>query len=134
MYTAAIGPQSTPLIPASSIDPVCGMTVKVGMAAATLKCDGKQYLFCSEACQHKFQESPAKYLVSADGGGLPPAAPDHGAPMQVAMGRALSGQAKDPVCGMVVNKATALRSDRGGEAITSAVRVVNAPLTRPSRK
>ena len=116
MNTAVIDPPSLPLIPASFIDPVCGMTVKTDKAAATLKFEGKQYLFCSGACQQKFQQNPTRYLGNANAGGQAPPAPDHGAPMQAALGRALSGQAKDPVCGMVVNKETALRSDRSGRS------------------
>ena len=39
-----------------------------------------------------------------------------GRPLQAVLRRDESGQAKDPVCGMVVNKATALRTDRAGRS------------------
>lgn len=114
--------------PASATDPVCGMTVQADKAAARLEFDGKLYLFCSTHCRDKFETDPKKYIGGAGGAtsvpaaaGSPlaaptPTAPDHGMPMQVALRRGQQGQAKDPVCGMVVDKATALRSERGGRS------------------
>ena len=85
-------------------------------ATATLEFEERQYLFCSDVCRHKFEKAPQRYLGRAGASVLAATMPDHGVPMQAALGRALSGQAKDPVCGMVVNKATALRSDRSGRS------------------
>lgn len=42
------------------VDPVCGMTVDEGSGVKdTYK--GKEYFFCSEGCQRKFQENPETY-------------------------------------------------------------------------
>ena len=116
MNTSIIIPPSMSRFPISAIDPVCGMTVMADKAAATLEFEERQYLFCSDVCRDKFEEAPQRYLGRAAASVPVPTMPDHGAPMQAALGRALSGQAKDPVCGMVVNKATALRSDRSGRS------------------
>ncbi|GAB3478527.1 heavy metal translocating P-type ATPase [Polaromonas eurypsychrophila] len=116
MHTASTTSAGGLVAPTSGVDPVCGMSVQADKAAATLQFEGKQYLFCSNSCRNKFEEAPQRYLGNADTAVSALAAPDHGAPMQAALGRALSGQAKDPVCGMVVNKATALRSDRSGRS------------------
>jgi Cu+-exporting ATPase len=52
-------------------DPVCGMTVDPGRAAAQSARDGKTFYFCSKGCAAKFDASPGKYLdapaVSAHG-------------------------------------------------------------------
>jgi len=42
-------------------DPVCGMTV-AGDTKHRFVHAGQEYLFCSEHCQHKFQDSPQQYL------------------------------------------------------------------------
>jgi Cu+-exporting ATPase len=47
------------------IDPVCGMTVTPGTAAAVHQYDGRMYYFCSEPCQQRFSEDPEKYIAGA---------------------------------------------------------------------
>ena len=128
MNTASNTPIGSLAKPTSAADPVCGMAVQADKAAARMQYEGKLYLFCSTHCQHKFETDPKKYIGTAaaatpvpDATGAPisalaPTAPDHGMPMQAALRRGQQGQAKDPVCGMVVNKATALRSDRSGRS------------------
>lgn len=103
------------------VDPVCGMPVDEGHAAARLQHGGKDYLFCSAHCRDKFKADPARYgaAPSAAGTASPTATgvhADHGMPMQSALRRGAQGQAKDPICGMLVDKATALRTDRGGRS------------------
>ncbi len=44
-----------------AIDPVCGMTVLKDAKYQRVH-QGKTYLFCSEHCQHKFQQHPQQYL------------------------------------------------------------------------
>jgi len=104
--------------PAAAIDPVCGMTVRADQAAARMDYQGRSFLFCSTNCRDKFAADPGKYLAPAQPTtpDAAPAAPEHGMPMQAALGRGLQGQAKDPICGMMVDKATALRSERGGRS------------------
>ena len=45
-------------------DPVCGMTVDPGKAAATVEFDGQPYYFCSKGCATKFQQGSTKLLGS----------------------------------------------------------------------
>ena len=96
------------------IDPVCGMQVDEKQAAGSFVHDNRTYNFCSSACLNKFRANPARYAGLAT---AHTAAHTHhtGSPMQkteVAGGR--KELAKDPICGMMVNKATALRTERGG--------------------
>jgi Cu+-exporting ATPase len=44
-------------------DPVCGMDVDAGTAAATVKYQGKAYFFCAESCKEKFEQAPEKYIT-----------------------------------------------------------------------
>ena len=128
MNTASTTSQSGLAAPTSADDPVCGMNVQADKAAARLELDGKLYLFCSTDCQHKFETDPKKYIGTAatatpvpDATGAPisalaPTGSDHGMPMQAALRRGQQSQAKDPICGMMVDKASALRSERGGRS------------------
>ncbi|HEX6438938.1 MAG TPA: heavy metal translocating P-type ATPase [Candidatus Binatia bacterium] len=45
----------------SVADPVCGMTVEPGTAAAKHEYNGMVYYFCSHHCAQKFKEDPEKY-------------------------------------------------------------------------
>lgn len=104
---------------AANVDPVCGMPVDEGHAAARLHHGEEDYLFCSEHCLEKFKADPAKYCVvpaPLPTAGVHPGHADHGVPMQTALRRGAQGQAKDPICGMVVDKATALRTERAGRS------------------
>jgi len=42
-------------------DPVCGMQVSEGGAAATSQHMGKTVYFCSQACKEKFDANPQAY-------------------------------------------------------------------------
>jgi P-type Cu+ transporter len=44
------------------IDPICGMEVEPGTAAASHIHNGQTYLFCSHHCLAKFKEDPDKFL------------------------------------------------------------------------
>ncbi len=115
---------SSPATPTSAIDPVCGMSVQADQAAARMDYGGKLYLFCSAHCFQKFKEAPQRYAVTpavTPTAAAPVATPasahhEQGMPMQTALRRNEQGQAKDPICGMVVDKATALRTERGGRS------------------
>ncbi|MYZ49208.1 heavy metal translocating P-type ATPase [Propylenella binzhouense] len=67
----------------TAIDPVCGMTVKLGAGKPTAEHAGTTYHFCSEGCRAKFLADPERYLAGAE------------APAQ-------AETAIDPVCGMSV--------------------------------
>lgn len=70
-------------------DPVCGMAVDPGSAAAESDYAGKRFYFCSAGCRDRFQEYPDRFAsirtLSATG--------DQAAP------------AVDPICGMSVDTA-----------------------------
>jgi P-type Cu+ transporter len=44
-------------------DPVCGMVVDPGIAAASEQHEGITYWFCSHACHERFHADPARYLA-----------------------------------------------------------------------
>ena len=43
-------------------DPICGMDVKEGEAAATYEYKGKTYYFCAVGCKEKFAQDPERYV------------------------------------------------------------------------
>ena len=43
------------------IDPVCGMSIDSTTAAGQSKFEGRDYYFCSKACQAEFEKNPSKY-------------------------------------------------------------------------
>lgn len=117
-------------------DPVCGMTVDESSAAGSWTYAGRAFYFCSPGCRDRFKTTPAVYLQE-----------DTGKPaMKLAMGQSHVSQAavtpvpgvkaakdlaKDPICGMVVEKATALKSERGGRTFyfcsTGCLRTFESP-------
>jgi Cu+-exporting ATPase len=50
---------------APSRDPVCGMTVDPGGAAATVEHEGRTYLFCARSCAERFRADPSAFLAPA---------------------------------------------------------------------
>ena len=98
-------------------DPVCGMTVEEKSAAGIAVHAGKTYYFCSPKCQHEFEANPAKYAeggrASAEASHGHNHAHNHG--MSEAKASIAAGEkAKDPICGMMVDKSTALKTERAG--------------------
>ncbi len=53
-----ISAQTTP----TAIDPVCGMTVKLGIGKPTLSYKGVDYHFCNPKCHTRFEADPVFYL------------------------------------------------------------------------
>jgi Cu+-exporting ATPase len=84
-------------------DPVCGMSVYPTTAKHKAEHAGKTYYFCCPGCAEKFKAAPQQYLSPKPSsglvtlGGMKPAMPSAQA----------VAKAKDPVCGMDVNPATA---------------------------
>jgi len=74
--------------PATAIDPVCGMTVKLGIGKPSHEHDGVTYHFCSNGCRTKFAADPERYLKAdaPEGMGAPAAhhGHDHGKPAPAA--------------------------------------------------
>jgi xanthine dehydrogenase accessory factor len=54
-------PQTEGLL-AEAVDPVCGMTVSIGVAGETATHDGVTYYFCNPGCRQRFEADPAPYL------------------------------------------------------------------------
>jgi Cu+-exporting ATPase len=42
-------------------DPVCGMRIEPGEAAAMTTYEARHVYFCSDECRREFEESPAKF-------------------------------------------------------------------------
>ena len=47
----------------SMVDPVCGMEVERGTAAAAWEYEGTTYLFCSIGCMERFRKDPNHFLT-----------------------------------------------------------------------
>jgi YHS domain-containing protein len=43
-------------------DPVCGMEVEEGKAAATYEYKGKKFYFCAAGCKDRFSKDPEKFI------------------------------------------------------------------------
>ena len=93
-------------------DPVCGMQIDEKSAAGSAVHTGQRYYFCSGKCQSEFQANPAAF-VKPQAGDSPPAHVHHAMAAETHK-TAGTGKdvAKDPICGMVVDKATALKIER----------------------
>jgi len=110
-----------------AVDPVCGMTVEAGPAVPQYRYRDSTFYFCADHCREKFVAAPEAYTSgqAAPSEHRAPAA-THSASSHASMAMtrgtrvdapvATAGKdlAKDPICGMMVNKATALRTERGG--------------------
>ncbi|HJX17812.1 MAG TPA: heavy metal translocating P-type ATPase [Acidiferrobacterales bacterium] len=118
-----------------AIDPVCGMMVDEARAVGKTAYGGQTYYFCSAKCLNEFQADPTAFVnaeatplkiavgqshaaqgrANAAGAGRAGAAM-HATVAAVATSKAKPAKemAKDPICGMVVEKATALKTERAG--------------------
>lgn len=98
-----------------AIDPVCGMNVEEKSAAGNAVHSGTTYYFCSPKCQHEFEANPAKYAGISKTVHTHDHAQHHDHGMAEAKTSTTAGEkAKDPICGMMVEKSTALKTERGG--------------------
>ncbi len=103
------------------IDPVCRMKVDPAKAAGKADYLGTTYYFCSERCLGAFKADPDRYVGGGQRGAPRLAlagaqgAVVGGAPLEAAK-KAPGGMAKDPICGMMVDKTSALKTERGGRA------------------
>ncbi len=96
------------------IDPVCGMQVDEKQSAGKAEYNNQTYYFCSADCKIKFQMEPARFVKDpSKQTAVPPVHKGamHEPPVHA---RGAKDLAKDPICGMMVNKATSLRTERGG--------------------
>ena len=118
-------------------DPVCGMNVEEQSAAGKLMHEGTSYYFCSAACLNKFKANPMMYTdvqMSREAGRRERPAYMHAetaaVPLKMAVGqshvhapgmtaaapkpKSAKDLAKDPICGMVVEKSKSLKTERAG--------------------
>ena len=89
-------------------DPVCGMKVDPKKAAGKSAYKGETVYFCSLDCKAKFDKEPERFAMK----GL-----EQNMPAGKGMEKAAPGAketAKDPVCGMVVEKGKSLKKELGG--------------------
>lgn len=103
-----------------TIDPVCGMQISEESASGNVVLNRHRYYFCSAKCQAKFQEDPAKFVKA------PPESHDHTSDLNIheqtpqkkleEPEKPSHEKAKDPICGMIVEKSTALKTQRAGRA------------------
>ena len=107
-------------------DPVCGMSVDPEKTTAHADYQGKTYYFCSDHCLGAFKADPARYTGSTPSGGAPRLAlvgahvgghamHQHAMPTPT-QPKKIKELAKDPICGMMVDKATALTTERAGRS------------------
>lgn len=94
------------------VDAVCGMKISEAAAAGSIAYNGELYFFCSTGCLRLFQVDPGEVRSGIGESRAPQSRSE-----------ASAGQAKDPICGMLVSKQTALRTERGGRARATARRL-----------
>jgi Cu+-exporting ATPase len=96
------------------------MEISPSRAAASAEVDQERYWFCSRHCEQAFLANPAQYThrhaprEPAERSSSQPADGPVAAPATPALAASGAKQlAKDPICGMMVDKATALSMERG---------------------
>ena len=92
-------------------DPVCGMDVDPKKAAGKSAFKEQNIYFCSLKCKERFDKDPASFMAAATPQGEPQKKPHK--EMTAAEAGALD-VAKDPICGMVVDRNKSLRKEMGG--------------------
>ncbi|MBI3752586.1 MAG: YHS domain-containing protein, partial [Deltaproteobacteria bacterium] len=88
-------------------DPVCGMTVDEKKAVGTSVFNGQTIYFCSVKCKERFDADPESFMSPAQGK----------KESHKTMAAAWAGAhetAKDPICGMAVDKNRSLKKELGG--------------------
>ena len=107
-------------------DPVCGMQVDPAGSSHKAEYRGASYWFCSEHCRKEFLAHPEDFSGAAGG---QVACTEH----EHAPGAPVGGMAKDPICGMMVPKASSLTLKRGGRdyyfCSESCLRTFESPET-----
>jgi len=101
-----------------AVDPVCGMTVAVDRAAGTAVHHGRTYHFCSSHCVAKFKANPDAYVREDAQPAQNSAKGGESARPAEHLKEAGKELAKDPICGMMVEKtgavAVGLVAEQGG--------------------
>ncbi|HKZ46864.1 MAG TPA: heavy metal translocating P-type ATPase [Thermodesulfobacteriota bacterium] len=85
-------------------DPVCGMYVEPKKAAGSSLYKGEAIYFCNPRCKERFDAEPEKFIGVSTG--------SHKEMLSAVPGA--HETAKDPICGMVVEKNKSLKTEVGG--------------------
>jgi Cu+-exporting ATPase len=130
---------TTPLRPtgmSTAIDPVCGMTVNVETAAATVEHEGQAYYFCNPRCAERFSADPERFLrpgsthaAMEDVAPPPGAAVEWTCPMHPEVIRDAPGSC--PLCGMALEPRTVTLDEEPNPELVDMTRRfwVSAALT-----
>ena len=87
------------------VDPVCGMDIEPADAAGTSAYKGETIYFCNPHCKERFDADPEPFMAHLGPTGM--AATQGGSPHETA---------KDPICGMVVDKNRSLKTEMAGRS------------------
>src|SRR3989304_6132211 len=87
------------------IDPVCGMDIEPADAAGTSTYKGETIYFCNPRCKERFDADPEPCKAHRGTTGM--ATTQVGSPHETA---------KDPICGMVVDKNRSLKTEMSGRS------------------
>lgn len=99
------------------IDPVCKMEIDKKSASGSALYHDHRYFFCSAKCLSTFQSNPTKYVKTTEEYRELQSSSPEDVTTQLSTERAKPHEmAKDPICGMVVEKSTALKAERAGRA------------------
>src|SRR3990167_293563 len=88
-------------------DPVCGMEVDEKKTAGTSVFNGQTIYFCSVKCKGRFDADPEVFMFPAQG-------KKESHKTMAAAEAGAHETAKDPICGMVVDKNKSLKKEMGG--------------------
>ncbi len=96
-------------------DPVCGMNVAAGSAAANVEHDGQNYFFCSESCSNKFRANPRAFLDKPDTPSVDASAmtAEYTCPMHPEVNQI--GPGSCPICGMSLEPSDPLQAPDDSE-------------------
>lgn len=98
-------------------DPVCGMKVNKESSDFDAEYDGQRFYFCSKNCFSEFKQHPEKYIksIGKDVHTGTKERDNAGKSSNFLSSRKEDARmAKDPICGMVVDKSTSLKLERAG--------------------
>ncbi|MBI5755394.1 MAG: heavy metal translocating P-type ATPase [Nitrospirae bacterium] len=93
-------------------DPVCKMDVDPAKAALKSSYQGQDIYFCSKKCKERFDSDPESFMGKAVEKASAYHKESHKEMVQAVSGSAET--AKDPICGMVVDKNKSLKKEAGG--------------------
>jgi len=114
-------------------DPVCGMTVDPGSAAAEVEHAGTRYSFCSTGCAATFRADPERFVTPPEAQAPEPSPPGttYTCPMHPEIVR--DGPGSCPICGMALEPRTAtLEEEENPELVDMRRRFwVSTALTVP---